>query len=103
MSDRAGWQPTLVVFGVLPLVLPGVDVRAHDVRAHRDGPHRSDGLGAGGRHGQRRGRFLRFAPEQFAIAGRLSEQAVGTVATTAFAGLTPYLSQALIVGGRCRT
>jgi MHS family proline/betaine transporter-like MFS transporter len=38
------------------------------------------------------------APEQFPTAGRLSGLAVGTVATTVFGGLTPYLSQALIDG-----
>ncbi|MFI8239309.1 hypothetical protein ACIF83_18860 [Streptomyces sp. NPDC085866] len=35
------------------------------------------------------------APEQFPVAGRLGDLAVGTVATTIFGGLAPYPAQTL--------
>ncbi|MGI5518377.1 MFS transporter [Streptomyces sp. CA-106131] len=94
MADRLGRRPTLVIFGVLSLVLP-VSMFAFMARGHAAAALTGAvvlALVAGGVSAV----GASAAPEQFPIAGRLSGLAVGTVATTVFGGLTPYLSQALI-------
>ncbi|KPI28644.1 General substrate transporter [Actinobacteria bacterium OV320] len=94
MADRVGRRPTLVLFAVLSLVLP-VSMFAFMTRGHAALALTGAvvlalvavGVSAVG---------ASSAPEQFPVEGRLSGLAVGTVATTIFGGLTPYLSQALV-------
>ncbi|MFH0173764.1 MFS transporter [Streptomyces cacaoi] len=94
MADRVGRRPTLVLFAVLSLVLP-VSMFAFMTRGHAALALTGAvvlALVAGGVSAV----GASSAPEQFPVEGRLSGLAVGTVATTIFGGLTPYLSQALI-------
>ncbi|WAM11933.1 MFS transporter [Rhodococcus sp. JS3073] len=94
LTDRFGRRPTLIVLGALAVALP---VTMFGLMAHGSLALAltgavtlaciAGGLSAVG---------ASATPEQLPVAGRLSGLAVGTVATTIFGGLTPYLSQALV-------
>ncbi|MEU9094237.1 MFS transporter [Streptomyces sp. NPDC048428] len=94
LADRVGRRPSLLLFGALALALPvamfALMNNAHHTRALAGAVTLA--LVAGGVSAV----GASATPEQFPVTGRLSGLAVGTVATTVFGGLTPYLSQTLI-------
>ncbi|WP_327172909.1 MFS transporter [Streptomyces sp. NBC_01336] len=94
LADRVGRRPALLLFGGLALTLPvamfALMDDAHHARALTGAVVLA--LVAGGVSAV----GASATPEQFPVTGRLSGLAVGTVATTVFGGLTPYLSQTLI-------
>jgi MHS family proline/betaine transporter-like MFS transporter len=94
LADRFGRRPALLLFGVLALTLPvamfALMNDTHHTRALAGAVALA--LVAGGVSAV----GASATPEQFPVTGRLSGLAVGTVATTVFGGLTPYLSQTLI-------
>jgi MHS family proline/betaine transporter-like MFS transporter len=97
LADRLGRRPTLLALAGLALVLsPGMFAlmgTGHQGQALAGAIVLALIAGAVSAVG------ASAAPEQFAVADRLTGLAVGTVATTIFGGLTPYASQALLDAG----